>query len=111
MRGKYEKVLAKMYMSSQDEVIEGLAPNILERGETNVLTRGHQQDFQMSSPMRRYNNDISELVNDDSFTHQNLKDRNDYRTQATSDKDQTYLNNKRWAEELTKADERSHIFL
>jgi hypothetical protein len=41
MKGKYEKILAKTYMSGQDEVIEGLAPNILERGETNVMMRGH----------------------------------------------------------------------
>jgi hypothetical protein len=65
MKGKYEKILAKTYMSGQDEVIEGLAPNILERGETNVMIRGHQQDFQMSHTLQKYNNDISELVNDE----------------------------------------------
>lgn len=41
MKGKYEKILAKTYVSSQDEVIEGLAPNILERGDTNLLMKGH----------------------------------------------------------------------
>ena len=66
MKGKYEKILSKMYMSDQDEVIEGLAPNINEKGEMNILMQGKHQDFQMSSPLRKYNNDISELVNDES---------------------------------------------
>jgi hypothetical protein len=28
MKGKYEKILAKTYISSQDEVVEGLNPDI-----------------------------------------------------------------------------------
>ncbi len=41
MKGKHEKILQKIYMSNQDEVIEGLAPNIHERGEINSKIRGH----------------------------------------------------------------------
>jgi hypothetical protein len=40
MKSKYEKVLTKTYMSGQDEIIEGLAPHISERGETNVKMVG-----------------------------------------------------------------------
>ena len=42
MRSKYEKIMSKMYLPSQDEVIEGLAGDIMERGETNVMVKGHQ---------------------------------------------------------------------
>ena len=84
-------MMTKMYMSNQDEVIEGLAPSIQERGEMNTIMKGHNQDFQMSSTLQKYNNDdISELVGggmNDNLTqspaaqrHQN----NDYRTQATN---------------------------
>ena len=43
MRAKMEKALSKMYMPSQDEVVEGLAGDILERGEMNLMARvgGH----------------------------------------------------------------------
>lgn len=103
MKGKYEKILAKMYISSQDEVIEGLAPNITERDEINVLMKGHQQEFQLSSPLKKFNNDISELVHDDSFQ---LQDKLNFKTQHTSNDAQ---NNKKWADELTKADERCQL--
>ena len=94
MKGKYEKVLTKTYMSGQDEVIEGLAPHITERGETNVKMAGLKQDFQMSAPLYRYNNDISELVNDNEG-------------HATADQRQPAQDSKVWAEELIKADERA----
>lgn len=41
MRGKYEKVLSKMYMSDQDEVLPGLAPKIQDRGEVNSVMKSH----------------------------------------------------------------------
>ncbi|CDW76514.1 centrosomal protein of 135 kda [Stylonychia lemnae] len=103
MKSKYEKVMSKMYMSEQDEVIEGLAPNINERGEMNILMQGKHQDFQMSSPLKRYNQDISELVNDES--HYPLG--NNHLNQ-TMNKD---YDNKKWADELAKADERSQNFM
>jgi len=103
MKGKFEKVLSKMYVSTQDEVIQRLAPDITDREETNVLLKGRQQNFQMSAPLERYNNDISEMVNDDSF-HQPTNNPGHEFNQAE-------LNNKQWAEELTKADERSQTFM
>jgi hypothetical protein len=48
MKGKYEKILAKMYIPSQDEVVEGLTPDIMEREEINARMKGHHQEFQMS---------------------------------------------------------------
>jgi predicted RNase H-like nuclease (RuvC/YqgF family) len=42
MRAKFEKTLSKMYLPSQDEVVEGLAGDMLERGEINIMARGHQ---------------------------------------------------------------------
>lgn len=43
LRAKLEKNLTKMYLPSQDEVIEGLAGDILDRGELNLMARvgGH----------------------------------------------------------------------
>lgn len=63
MKGKYEKVLVKTYMSGQDEIIPGLAPPITERSDTNVKMIGLTQEFHMSAPLSRYNNDISDIVN------------------------------------------------
>lgn len=40
MRSKHEKVLSKIYMPSQDEVIEGLNGDLSERN-TNIL-KGQQ---------------------------------------------------------------------
>ena len=43
MRTKLEKTMSKMYLPSQDEVIEDLAGDILERGELNIMAKagGH----------------------------------------------------------------------
>jgi chromosome segregation ATPase len=62
MRGKLEKTLAKMYMPSQDEVVEGLAGDILERGELNVMAKagGHQQEFELNHPVNNNPNDMSD---------------------------------------------------
>jgi hypothetical protein len=93
MKSKYEKVLTKTYMSGQDEIIEGLAPHITERGETNVKMVGLKQEFQMSAPLHRYNNDISEIVNDVGDDRQPIGKNNQ--------------DTKVWAEELIRADERA----
>ena len=70
MRTKYEKVMSKMYLPSQDEVIEGLTPDIMERGETNAIMKGHRQEFEINpSPLQKFNNDISELVHDESYVN------------------------------------------
>lgn len=54
MRAKLEKTLSKMYLPSQDEVIEGLAGDILDRGELNLMARvgGHKQEFDMSTGLQ-----------------------------------------------------------
>jgi len=43
MRTKLEKTMSKMYLPSQDKVIEDLAGDILERGELNIMAKagGH----------------------------------------------------------------------
>ena len=53
MRAKLEKTLSKMYLPSQDEVVEGLAGDILERGELNLMAKvgGHQQEFELNNPV------------------------------------------------------------
>lgn len=62
-------------------MIEGLAPNIMDRGEINTIMKGYNQDFQMSSPLQKYNNDISELVGGNGdHLDANSPTRNDYRT-------------------------------
>ena len=81
-------------MSGQDEIIEGLAPHIMERGEVNIKGQARPQDFQMSHPLSRYNNDISELVNDGEGQH----------------KDQPTNDVRKWADELARADERAQLF-
>jgi hypothetical protein len=57
MRAKIEKALSKMYAPSQDEVVEGLAGDILDRGELNLMARvgGHQQEFELNHPVGGYN--------------------------------------------------------
>jgi uncharacterized coiled-coil protein SlyX len=39
MKSKLEKILAKIYMPSQDEIIDGLNPDVSEK-KTNIL-KGH----------------------------------------------------------------------
>lgn len=39
MKGKFEKLMSKMYLPSQDEVIEGLTPHVEERGEMNAVMK------------------------------------------------------------------------
>ena len=91
MKAKFEKVLTRSYMSGQDEVIEGLAPHIVERGEVNLKGQARPQDFQMSHPLSKYNNDISELVNEAEGQH----------------RDHHINDTRKWAEELARADERA----
>jgi hypothetical protein len=49
MRSKMEKTLSKLYLPSQDEVIEGLNPGV-EGNDINLMARvgGHQQDYELS---------------------------------------------------------------
>ena len=70
MKGKFEKLMSKMYLPSQDEVIEGLIPHVEERGEVNAIMKSHHQEFEMSHPLQKYNNDISDMVHDDSYVIQ-----------------------------------------
>lgn len=68
-------------MSNQDEVIEGLAPNISDRGEINTIMKSHHQDFQMSNTLQKYNNDISEIISGKDTMSPNKHDNTkDYRT-------------------------------
>lgn len=94
MRAKMEKALSKMYMPSQDEVVEGLAGDILERGEMNLMARvgGHQQEFELSHPVGTAGVDSSALEGAP--------------RQALSSSEEA----RKWAEELTKADDRSNRF-
>ena len=97
MRAKLEKTLAKMYVPSQDEVVEGLAGDILERGELNLMAKagGHQQEFDLSHPVN--NNDMSEggLV---------AAGMDEKGLQGSAEA------NKKWLEELARADERGNRF-
>jgi hypothetical protein len=99
MRGKLEKTLSKMYMPSQDEVVEGLAGDILERGELNVMAKagGHQQEFELSHPVNN-----------------NLNDMPDAGLVAAGMDEKVQGNNieanKKWLDELAKADERGNRF-
>ena len=100
MRTKLEKTMSKMYLPSQDEVIEDLAGDILERGELNIMAKagGHMQEFELSQAMNQgMGNDISEggfLSHEDGEAVK--------RGNAES--------NKKWHEELAKADERANRF-
>ena len=100
MRSKLEKTMSKMYLPSQDEVIEDLAGDILERGELNIMAKagGHMQEFELSQAMNQgMGNDISEggfLSHEDGEAVK--------RGNAES--------NKKWHEELAKADERGNRF-
>ena len=92
--------MSKMYLPSQDEVIEDLAGDILERGELNIMAKagGHMQEFELSQAMNQgMGNDISEggfLSHEDGEAVK--------RGNAES--------NKKWHEELAKADERGNRF-
>ncbi len=97
MRAKIEKTLSKMYLPSQDEVIEDLAGDILERGELNIMAKagGHMQEFELSAAVNQ-GGDMSDggLLGQE---EENLKGAN---AEA----------NKKWLEELAKADERGNRF-
>lgn len=90
MRGKLEKTLSKLYLPSQDEVVEGLAGDILERGELNIMAKagGHQQEFELSHPVDMSPSDGHLLA-------------------APVDKSE---DNKKWLSELARADERGNRF-
>ena len=79
-----------MYLPSQDKVVEGLAGDMLERGEINIMARGHQQNFELNQPVGSH--DASDEV-DVSVTKGNAAE-----------------SNKKWFEELAKADERGNRF-
>lgn len=98
MRGKLEKAMSKMYLPSQDEVIEDLAGDILERGELNIMAKagGHLQEFEVSHPVNQGGpNDITE---GGFLSHEDFKSGNNAES------------NKKWHEELAKADERCNRF-
>lgn len=96
MRGKLEKTLSKMYLPSQDEVVEGLAGDILERGELNIMAKagGHQQEFEMSHPVNA-GGDMSDdgIIGMDEVAQPGSAEAN-----------------KKWLQELAKADERGNRF-
>ncbi len=95
MRGKLEKTLSKMYLPSQDEVVEGLAGDILERGELNIMAKagGHQQEFELSQTVNQ-GGDMSEgIIGMDEVAQPGSAEAN-----------------KKWAQELAKADERGNRF-
>ena len=101
MRGKLEKTLSKMYLPSQDEVVEGLAGDILERGELNIMAKagGHQQEFDLSHPANLNNpNDMS----DGGLVAAGMEDKDISKVSAEA--------NRKWLEELAKADERGNRF-
>lgn len=96
MRTKMDKVLTKTYMPSQDEVIEGLGMEIREH---NILS-GTQQEFEITHPLQKQYNDISEVMRgDNSF----VQDRG-------LNREEVEKINKVWAEELSKADERCEFY-
>jgi hypothetical protein len=99
MRGKLEKTLSKMYMPSQDEVVEGLAGDILERGELNVMAKagGHQQEFELSHPVNNNLNDMSDAGLVAAGMDEKVQGKNGDA-------------NKKWLDELAKADERGNRF-
>ena len=101
MRAKIERTLAKMYLPSQDEIVEGLAGDILERGELNIMARagGHQQDFELSHPQEGMSHDISAAGG--GFLAQAVDN---------SAVKGSVEQNKKWADELAKADERGNRF-
>jgi chromosome segregation ATPase len=100
MRTKLEKTMSKMYLPSQDEVIEDLAGDILERGELNIMAKagGHMQEFELSQAMNQgMGNDISE---GGFLSHED----------GEAVKLGNAESNKKWHEELAKADERGNRF-
>lgn len=102
MRSKLEKTMSKMYLPSQDEVIEDLAGDILERGELNIMAKagGHMQEFELSHAVNQGGaNDMSE---GGFLSHE---DGDALKKGAGSAEA-----NRKWHEELAKADERGNRF-
>lgn len=91
-----DKVLTKTYMPSQDEVIQGLAMEIKEH---NILN-GAQQEFEITHPLQKQYNDISHVMRED----------NSFVNDRGVSRDEMDKRNKVWAEELSKADERSEFY-
>lgn len=104
MRSKLEKTMSKMYLPSQDEVIEDLAGDILERGELNIMAKagGHMQEFELSHAVNQGGpNDMSEghgFLSQDDTEGGILK------------KGGNAEANRKWHEELAKADERGNSY-
>jgi hypothetical protein len=103
MRAKLEKTLSKMYLPSQDEVVEGLAGDILERGELNLMARvgGHQQDFQLNHAVNQAGVDMSGLNMDGGVVEPSRG--------GAGNKDFAEIN-KKFLQDLTEADERANRF-
>jgi hypothetical protein len=85
-----------MYLPSQDEVVEGLAGDILDRGELNLMARvgGHQQDFDLSNAVNNAAADMSGMHVD--------ADR--------ANKHDFAQINRKFLQDLTEADERANRF-
>jgi hypothetical protein len=103
MRAKFEKTLSKMYLPSQDEVVEGLAGDMLERGELNIMARagGHQQEFELSHAMNQINIDMSGVEGTGLLAVE---------APITKGRSTDFESSKKWHEELAKADERGNRF-
>jgi DNA repair exonuclease SbcCD ATPase subunit len=100
MRSKLEKTMSKMYLPSQDEVIEDLAGDILERGELNIMAKagGHMQEFELSHAVNQ--GGAIDITEGGLLSH----DETDMLKAGNPEA------NKKWLEELAKADERGNRF-
>ena len=75
-------------------------PDIGEKEFTKSNTlKAAQQEFEITHPLSKHHNDMSEVMKDQSFTYERAANREE------SDR-----RNRQWGEELTKADERCDFF-
>jgi DNA repair exonuclease SbcCD ATPase subunit len=65
LKSKLDKALSKIYMPSQDEVIEGLSHKENALDQQHNILRGHEQRFDMTHPLSKHHHDMSEVMRDD----------------------------------------------
>lgn len=98
-RERIEKVMAKTYHPSANEIIEGLSQEPGARKQN--IVKGNQ-DFEMTHPLSKHHNDISDIM------------REPLTGAAATAAGQPSMDaskaSQEWAEELRKADERTEFY-
>ena len=98
LRQKLERVMEKLYLPSQDQIVGGLTST----GQVHNVLRGSQQQFEVSQTLQRHNNynTMGGMGEDEG------EDMESNRNQSPGSRRYASLRDQEWAQELRRSDER-----